>query len=95
MKHTDLNQIVAVDYPDINGVNYQYEIWAKNSIEEIATIKFQKGSIENNSSNGCFVEDLLVLARDQLLAHQQSSCQSNRYTQAILAIEAALTALDC
>lgn len=66
---------------EFNAPN-SYEIEHKASGATTSIIKFQKGPVKEEGLNGIFIEDLLLIIKDQLEHFQASefACQENEDT---------------
>lgn len=75
---------------------YEYTIseFPNQKCIPFATIKFQKGSIEEAGKNGCHNEDLLMIVLDRLQAFQEGELKCRENAIAITKIEEALLWLE-
>lgn len=66
----------------INNSPSNYDVFHSKSGSFIQSINIQKGPIEDNGMNGVLIEDLLLVAIDQLEYFQNSTftCQENEET---------------
>ena len=70
--------VYAVDKPGAGGASHEYVILTGIS-ESVGNIKFQKGPVKQTETNGCFIEDLIVICMDRLEGFQSGdfACREN------------------
>lgn len=86
-------EVYAVDEPGSGGANHEYVI-LKGKSETLSKIKFQKGPVKENDSNGCFIEDLIIICIDRLQSFQSGNFSCRENALALTKLEEALHWLD-
>ena len=77
-------EVNVMDEPGDGGACNEYHISRVNTVSdeiagEFGFVKFQKGPVKENGVNGCFQEDLIVIAIDRLRSFQAGdfACREN------------------
>jgi len=85
--------VYAVDEPTAGGASHEYVILTGIS-QTVGNIKFQKGPVKQTESNGCFIEDLIVICMDRLNGFQSGDFACVENAEALRYLAEALEALD-
>jgi len=85
--------VYAVDQPGAGGASHEYVILTGIS-ETVGNIKFQKGPVKQTETNGCFIEDLIVICMDRLEGFQDGDFPCRENALALTKLEDALKVLD-
>ena len=81
--------VYAVDEPGSGGACHEYLVLTGIS-ETVANIKFQKGPVQENEVNGCFIEDLIAICIDRLQGFQSGDFPCRENELALTKLEEAL-----
>jgi hypothetical protein len=90
-------KVYAMDEPGPGGACHEYVIaWDQKQPPGITgiMIAFQKGSLQENEVNGCFMEDLITICIDRLEAFQAGDFQCVENAMALDSLKSALRSLD-
>ena len=81
--------VYATDEPGEGGACHEYVILTGIS-DNVASVKFQKGPVQENGVNGCFMEDLIAIAIDRLEGFQSGDFPCRENALALTKLEEAL-----
>ena len=85
--------VYAVDEPGAGGASHEYVILTGVS-QTVGNVKFQKGPVKQTESNGCFIEDLIVICMDRLEGFQTGDFACRENAIALMRLSEALEVLD-
>jgi hypothetical protein len=93
MREIDIGTKTHTKVLDYNGL---YFVAENNNVgtPPFACISFQNGPLKTNGLNGCFVEDLIVIAIDKLQKFQEGDTPSIHTEGAIIDLQSALMSLN-
>ena len=90
----DKVSVRALDEPGGDGASCNYEIgWGEGAKAQTTKFQFQRGTPQEQGTNGLTPEALLTIVADRFRGLQQGPMKGRPYQQALEHIEQALTAL--
>lgn len=86
-------EIHVLDEPGDGGACHEYDVVEKTDGDKtrtFATVKFQKGPVQEYGVNGCFQEDLIAICIDRLRSFQAGDFACRENALALTKLEEAL-----